>query len=299
MTEAPAPKRPVVESVDALAELEGRLRARLGAFDVSALVQVLFDAGYTQDELRFAGHLSIVSQPCLVHDVQLSAEPRFARIELNLGLLAAQSPMPGYFFKRLDSPGFDAGSFVQFIGFFDHALIGSFVRAVYPELNRQLFPDWELARRRDLQLTNLRAPSTLHWLFQTTFPELDVRIEKANLGRDVRSDAMRLGSAVLGGDAVFGARATVPVLGRRISLFAESDRAGTGRPWAAEIEDRLSTILFPILGEVGVDLEVVLVIRERETWAQLSAQSFLGYDSVQGGEASYRRIVLHSGYVVA
>jgi hypothetical protein len=281
-----------------LARLESRIRARIGEMDLISLVELLAAEGFAPDELRLASHHSIVSQTGLIHDVELMAEPRQAKITLNLGLLSAQTPLPSYFFRKMDEPGFDTAGFTEFIGFFDHVILSSYAQHIYPELNRQLFPDWELARRRELQLINLRSPANLHWIFRTAFPELEVSVHKATLRREVRSDAMRLGNAVLGGDAVFGATATVPVQGRVVTLYASGDRAGSGKPWPAEIQERLHGIVFPILASVGVDLQVALVLREQETVAAVGDRSFLGYDAVKGGAATFRRIELHTGHVV-
>ena len=44
-----------------------------------------------------------------------------------------------------------------------------------------------------------------------------------------------------------------------------------------------------------MDLEIVLIILTQKTWAKLQPDSYLGYDKIQGGEESYRRIRIFSG----
>ena len=279
---------------DTLAAFAERIRRQRAQFDLGSLLELLAAHGWDADDVRFASHYSTVSQPCLIHDVELVAEPRHVRIILNMGLLGPQSPLPSYFFKKLDTGKVDVAMFLRFIGFFDHAVLGAYARALYPERDRHLFPDERRAKRNDVLLLNLASCSTLHWLFATVFPELGVRIEKVMLDREIKTSALKLGTTVLGGDSTFGHRSTVAAPGRRVTLYTEDERAGSGRPWLTEIPARMEAMVLPLVRSAGVEFELFLVIAAQQTWAKLESESYLGYDRVRGGTQSYRRVKLLS-----
>lgn len=282
-------------SAEERAQLQARVRDRAPSMDLPALLALLWWLGWHPDEVRFASPPSSMSQPGLIAGVDFADHPRHVKVYLNLGLLGAQSPLPSYFFRRMDEIGFDNHHFVEFIGFFDHAALTDLLHAIYPETDARLFPDWETAKWREVQLLNLRSTSTLSWLFQSVFPDLRVTLEKATVLRELEAGGLRLGAAVLGGDAVLGRRVRIPVQSRQIVLATETERAASGLAWPAEIQERLQRIIMPILGPVGVDLDIHLEVRSHEAYARLHGQSYLGYDRVQGGEDSYRRIRIYSG----
>lgn len=279
---------------------ERKIAKKIYDFDLISLLQLLQFIGYFPEEVHFRSHLSTSSQPSLIHGIEFQSEPaRSVLITLNLGLLSAQSPLPSYFLKKLDAGYINTSSFVDFIGYFDHFLIKNYLLNIYPEMNKWLFPDYELTKRRFLELLDLKSCTTLHWLFELVFPELGVSVEKAALGRQLRSAPIRLGKTILGTDAIFGEKASVPVYGRRITFFSEFETTDPGQPWPKEIKQRLDDLVFPILRSVGMDLEVILVIRTQKTWAKLDSESYLGYDKIRGGKEHYRRITIFTGKLKA
>jgi hypothetical protein len=280
--------------------IEKRIAARAREFDLQSLIRLLQHHGWSLDEIQFSSHFSATSQASLIHEIEFTSEPsRAARIVLNMGILSAQSPLPSYFIKKMDTSELDTFNFVEFLGYFDHAILSDYLRNLYPETNGHLFTDWELTKRRYLHFLNLKSCSTLHWLLSTVFPELGVVAEKATLPRSVKTTPIQLGRASLGSDAVFGKKTSVPVHGRRITFFSESEIADNGQPWLKEIRSRLEEIVFPIIGDVGIDLEVFLVVKAQSTFAKLHQESYLGYDKVRGGAEQFRRIKIFSGHVVA
>lgn len=275
--------------------VQQRVVQRAPSMEIPALLDLLSWLGWHADEVRFVSPPSSVSQPGMIAGVEFVDEPRHVNVLLNIGLLGAQSPLPSYFFKRMDQIGFDSGHFAEFIGFFDHAALVDLLRAIYPEIDVRLYPDWERAKRREVQLLNLRSTSTLTWMLRSVFPDLGVVIDKATVLREIESGGVRLGSATLGGDSVLGRRVKIPVQTRQILLIAETERAASGLAWPTEIRERLVRTVFPILASVGVDLDIHLEVRAQETVARLHGGSYLGYDRVQGGGASFRRIRIYSG----
>ena len=275
---------------------ERNISKRIHDFDLICLLQLLQYLDYQPEDIHFKSHLSASSQPSLIHHIEFQRDPvRRVVITLNMGILSAQSPLPTYFFKKLDTGYFDTRSFSDFIGYFDHNLIKNYLLNIYPEINKALYPDSELTKRRFLQLLDIKSCSTLHWLFELVFPELGVRAEKAALNRQVRTTGLRLGVTMLGTDAMFGGKTHVPIDGRRITLFSEFETIYPGEPWPREIKKRLNDQIFPILKSVGMDLEIILIILTQKAWAKLQTDSYLGYDKIRGGEEQYRRIRIFTG----
>jgi hypothetical protein len=278
--------------------LERNIAKRIYDFDLISLLQLLELLGYQLEDIHFKSNFSTTSQPSLIHDIEFHSEPgRRVLIILNLGLLSAQSPLPSYFFKKLDAGYIDTQLFLDFIACFDHSLILNYLLSIYPETNRALYPDWEVTKRRFIELLDLRSCSTLHWLLELVFPELGVWVEKVALGRELRSAHLRLGKTILGTSAIFGEKTSVPVYGRRITLFSEFETNNSGDPWPREIKQRLNDLVFPILRSVGLDLEIILIIRTQKAWAKLHSESYLGYDKIRGGEEQRRRIRIFTGRI--
>jgi hypothetical protein len=275
---------------------EKKIAQRIHDFDLISLLHLLQFLSYRPEEIQFKSHFSASSQPSLLQKIEFHSEPtRGAIITLNMGLLSAQSPLPSYFLKMLDTGDFDNRSFVDFIGYFDHSLIKEYLLNIYPEMNEAFYPDWEMTKRRFVQLLDLKSCSTLHWLFQLVFPELGVRARKALLDRQLQMTQIRLGETILGTDAIFGGKASIPIYGRRITLFSELDTTGRGEPWPKVIKHRLEDLIFPILRSVGMDIEILLIIRTQKTWVKLHSESYLGYDKMRGGQEQYRRIRIFTG----
>jgi hypothetical protein len=277
--------------------LERSIKERIRSFELVALLRLLAHHGWRPEELVFQSHHSQVSQGSLLQDIEFEVEPhRQAVISLNVGLLGPQTPLPSYFQKKIDWD-LDAAAFCGFLRYFDHVLIQGYLLQVYPELNRVLYPDFEATKRRYATLLDLRSPGTLHWLFHLVFPELDVAVAKAPMGRSLVSQSIVLGRTALGEDAIFGGACRVPVMGLAVTLATDEELMRPGRPWPKEVAARLDALVFPLLRAVGVDLTIMLVIRSQQTFAKLHGESYLGYDPIRGGTSPYRRIRIFSGQV--
>ena len=279
-------------------DLERQISKRVHAFDIISLIRLLVSMGYSQDEIRFKSHNSLCSQPGLIHDITFRQKPlREVAIELNMGLLNAQSPLPSYFRRKIEDDVAGRRRFEDFMGFLDHHLIKDYIHNIYPEINRSYFPCWELTKRRYIELLDLKSCTALHWLFQIVFPEIGVNVEKISLDREIRIIPIQLGNSALGNDAVFGRKAQVLVHGRRITLYSEDDVTDTQVPWPREIKNRLNGLIFPVLQPTGIDLEVNLVLKSQKRWAKLHQEAYLGYDRIRNGTESYRRINVFKGHI--
>ena len=278
--------------------VEHKISKRIRDFDIVSLLHVLNQAGYQNEDIQFRSHPSLCSQESLIQDIEFRNKPEhLAVISLNMGLLGPQSPIPSYFQKMIDTGRMDALSFYQFIGYFDHFLLWNYIQSVYPESNYYRSPTAVVQRMGTLKSIPLTSPSTLHSLLRMVVPELGVHVEKAVMQHDVKTISLRLGKAVIGSDATFGEKKRVPVHGMRIVFYSEEETTALGDPWSKEIQKRFRELLLPILGGLGLQVEMLLIIRTQASYAKLHSQSYLGYDKIRGGEEKMRSIRLFRGRI--
>lgn len=277
---------------------EVRIRSRIREFDLISLLRLLEQMGYSPEEIRFQSHVTITSQVSLIEDIEFRQQPsREVTILLNLGLLSAQNSLPSYFFKKMDEERIDTQAFTDFLAFFDHFLIKNYLMNLYPEINPAYFPDPDRRRQRYIRMMDLRSPSSLQFFFRLVFPALSVAAEKVSLNRSLKTTFPRLGITRMGHDAIMGREVKIPVYGLRVTLMTQDEFTAAREPWAVKIRRCLEETVFPMLGAVGVDLEIYLLILSKKGWAQLQKTSYLGYDRIRGGELKPRRIRIFRGYV--
>ena len=279
--------------------VEARIRKKIHRFDLVPLLRLLLHMGYQKDQIRFKSYNSQGSQNGLIQDIKFRKWPQ-ERVELilNFGLLAPQTPLPSYFQKIVDKGMIDVNTFYLFINFFDHPLAASLIQSVMPETNVKLFPDWEQTRLNYIKMLDLKAVNTLYWFLSLSFPELELRVDKTKNSRNIDTNPFVIGRAVLGDTATFGARAKVFTQGVKVTFFSEEERTAKGQPWPRVIRQRLEKYVFPILSEVGIHIQVYLVIRFQHTWAKLEKTSYLGYDKIQGGSNQLRSIKIFAGHLI-
>ena len=242
--------------------LKAEISRRAAEFDPASLLLLLTYLGYRSEEILFQSSIREVSQPALVHRVEFRADPvKQAIVTLNIGLFGPQSPLPSYFKRLVDDANLDEQSFTDFVRFFDHKLLEGWVRSIYPEHDRAVFRDFEKTKESYLRLLGIGSVSTVHWLVELAYPELEVMVEKGTIMRSVRLEGARLGFCDLGGGAVLGGWLRAPVPGFLITLYSDDEHTESGRPWAEEVMRRLERLIFPTLAEAAVELKVILVIR--------------------------------------
>lgn len=279
-----------------MAQFEEQISKRIREFDPLSLILLLEHHGYSRELVRFRSHPSYCSQTTLFEAIEFHQEPApHVVISVNMGLLSAQTCIPSFVLNMLEQAPISA---IRFLQFFDHPLLNNFFRSIYPEIDTRIFADFAGERRNQLLSLGLRSPCTLHWALALVFPELEVRVEKAVLPRTLGTRPFVLGTSGLGSSQVLGCTFTSAVYGLRVQLFSEEESAADGTPWVKVIERRLDALLFPVLSEVGVELEIFLVLRGQQSWARLSSTSFLGYDTLKGGRKQSRRLLIFSGTVL-
>jgi hypothetical protein len=280
-----------------MSSLEARIKENIWKFDPISILILLLYHGYRLDDVLLCSNFNNRSQSRLVEAIEFRKNPKKVIITLNMGLLGGHSSLPNYLFKQIDDQEVDTELFTEFFGFFDDRLLRRFLLAIYPELNQSLFQNWESYKRASLYTLKLDNISSLHWLMQLVFPELQVRVEKATLIRNVTLNAPILGKCHLSHQTVFGKRKKLPIPGKRITLVSDDSDFNKGKPWPQEINRRLQSLVFPILQNVGVFLDIWLLIRNQGTELSLKQNSYLGFENVRGNKLQLRRIRIFSGYL--
>ena len=100
--------------------LKNRTSKEIHRFDFVSLLRLLHTMGYRADQVFFRSTHNLSSQPSLLEAIEFrdGPSPRVI-VSVNLGLLSAQTPLPSYFFKRVDQGFVDIDALVDFMAFFD------------------------------------------------------------------------------------------------------------------------------------------------------------------------------------
>lgn len=293
-------------SPEEAAALAAAIVRRARELALPALLDALEALGYSSQDLEFRSHYTSGHTAFLIESVELQAHPRRAFICLNIGLLAAQSPLPSYFFSALQDGQHDRDALKAFLTLLDQPLLKERAYSEYPERDRRRWASWEQDKELLLRLMALSSPSSLHWLFQRTFPELAVLVERAVEEEALVTDQVLLGSTALGEGRALGGQVRLTAGAVSVTLFCEEPCSLAGVPWAQEAARRFESYIKPLLLEQSLFLSLWLVFFDSDTTARLVMNpklpdSFLGYDPLghpadrtQRGR-SLQRVLLHSG----
>ena len=175
----------------------------------------------------------------------------------------------------------------ELVDLLDDRLLERRFASYAPERDPSIFPDepqggsptaWLAAKRDLLTLTALRSPSALHWLFAKVYPELRVTVRRAPQDRWIDTPDVRLGTAELG-KAALGGLARLPIRGVEVTLLCPHrlspllartpDGGEAPRPWAEVAEERLESLVFPVLRATGLQLAVMLLLLDGEAEIRL------------------------------
>jgi predicted component of type VI protein secretion system len=275
--------------------LETRIVENSWRFEPINLLILLAHIGYGMEEILFCSHFSSCSQSRLIESVEFRGSPKKVLITLNLGLLGGQSVLPNYLFKQVNNNTIEDQRFSAFFGYFDDRLLRRYLLAIYPEYDQTMDPSWEVRKKATLQTLKLTSITSLHWLSQLVFPELQVRVKKVTLQRQMDLGAPILGKAQLGYQTVLGKIKKIPVAGVRITLISDEDNFTKNQAWPDEVEHRLQKLMLPILQGIDLDLEIWLMIRSQSTALSLKTNSYLGYENIVGDADKIRQIRVFSG----
>lgn len=255
-----------------------RIRELIHRFDVPALLDALRNLGYRDEQIEFMSNPVLSHQAALLEDIEFLEDPPRVLILTNLGLLSGQGPIPSYFYQLLSEQR--DTSMTEFLWFFDNALLRQRFSGLFPERDTVIVPDWGEVKRLQLALLQLGAPVGMHWLFRQVYPELPISVQRSVQKRRVRTEGVLMGAAELGSGCAFGGFTQVPVGGIDVRLLCEEWNTPTGKPWAHEAEQRLKRLVMPALESGDLFLTVTLVFLDRQSFAKLAPQHFLGYEPI-------------------
>lgn len=299
-------KQSLSHRADGLTPIEEQIQKRAYTFDLYSLLDLLRHIGYSDDEMEFASHDSLVHQSAVIAAIVFRKEPRRrVYIALNLGWLAAQSPLPNYFRKVLLAQREDC--FSSFLGLFCHRLLRATTIASFPERDRTVFQNWPKIQKQLLSLLGLRSTYTIHWVFSQVFPELEVAIGRSIIEREIRTTGIELGVFRFGDGSVLGGVSKILVTAVAVTLFASEVACGQGFPWSEEALRRVNQHIFPVLSAHGCFLDVKLVLRDQTSFLKLEPHRYLGFEPLQSPSMpntqtqtqtkNARTIVLYQGEV--
>lgn len=278
--------------------MQAAIATRATELTLPALLYALRALGYEDQDVEFCSHLTSLHQPSLVQSVDFTESPRRATVLLNTGLLATQSPLPGYFLRFLEEHPDSA--LADLLAFFAHPLLRRMALAQAAELDA-FGPSFTPTRLRTLELLGLRSPSTIHWLFQAAFPELSVVVRRGRERVAFPCQSVRLGHTAFGDGSSFGAVAYTLLPGLEVVLHSEEPRCRTGQHWHEEAVRRLADWVLPRLTAVELQLRITLVVQEEEGWLILGEQPQLGlqplYESDPARRPHSRQLLLFCGDV--
>ena len=254
--------------------------------------------GYPESCILYKSVFSTVSQSSLIADIEFKKLPeKQIIISLNWGTLSPQTPLPSYVMKVIGENYGDNQSFIDFINFFDHHLFKAFLVASYPESTSADGVCWQDLKTSFLKLGGMKSICTLHWLLQLIYPELDIQVKRRIFQQENESSCLRLGECILGDAQSLGKLESIPVNAFSITLYADEGRSPCMIPWPIEVLSRYRLQIENILANMNIYIELFLIIREQNSMARLSNDSYLGYDKIRGRELNKRRILIYRGRI--
>jgi hypothetical protein len=272
-----------------------RIAKEIKRFDICSLLKVLREIGYQGEDIYFESNSDLSSRSSLCEDIFFSENSPKVKIMLNLGLMSANSPMPHFFRKKMDSGSIDPVLFTRFLSFFDHHIIKNILLMSTPETNDTFFSSWQLTKSYYLKLLDLNSTSTLWHLFQTCFPELTVKIIKSPRVFRQNSSSTMLGSTRLGMESYLGKKIVQTIPSFKFILIANDAQTDLRQPWPLEVKERLKKMVFIFLQRAEIHFRVIFILRNNKEIARLSKDVHLGYCMIGESEEDLK-LLLFSGY---
>ena len=250
----------VKKNLDRILLLEESINHELAEFDPVALLRLLHFEGVDLNQIHFSSFNSLSSQSKLIELIKIDW-PKVS-ISINLGFLSATGILPSHMREFIDRLDVDQDYMATFLGFYYHLLILNYLLQAYPEINSLYFPDWAATKVSYVHLQNMRSTSTLHWLFQVVFPELEVSIESGDtVKREIRSQFF-LGKSTLNMNPPIGG---IALNKNKIVIIHLRNRETVLAFWQKTLENaltytqkKLNTLILPWLRGTGLDIDIYL-----------------------------------------
>jgi hypothetical protein len=274
--------------------LKKRIKQCIGMFDIKALFDLLAYLGVDSKNIIFEGHYGNESQPRFIKSIDFIDKDNKVIITLYFGMSGAMSTLPSYIFKMAEEGYISETHFHDLLRLFDRIIIRDWLKAVYPEalnMNYIFNHDRTFWLRSVHSLSSL---SSLNWLFQLTLPELQLRTKRHEFVNANQAVAAKLGSATLGVEMVLGNSFNVINNGYHVTYISD-DEYYYDEPWHFIVQERLAKLVFPLLANFDLMLEIWLVIRKSSKWVSLEHKNYLGYNRLKDDHSENKSILIYSG----
>lgn len=281
-------------------ELQDRITELAPQFEIPALVDALRALGYGEGQILFRSHPSSTHSAALVRSVAFELTPRRAVVEVSIGLLGCQGPLPTYFWELVNEQ--HDSDLTEMVWFFDQHLLGQRFSALHPERDEGSLPGWDHTRRRLLLLARLSSPSGVHWLLERLYPEFSVLTRRCPGQRSVRTNEFDIGGAKMGNGCTLGGIGILPAEGVEGMLVLGEDETENAAIWIERTQKRLVQIVMPILIEQNpyLYLRISLVLMRPTSRIMLKRDRYVGVNRMDrdaGASLQPEVLVLWSGEV--
>jgi hypothetical protein len=271
-------------------DIERDIETRAKDFDLIVLLRLLHSLGWERENIYFESNRDPVSSQSLIESVVFHrASPAHVSIVVNFGLLGANALVPSYFTDVIDE-SMDPERFYDFIRFFDHRLIETFIYASYPEDDTSLYQSWDRVKLFYFKIIGAGSVSTLQTIFQLYFPELRVVVTRAPFRSSTDIHALRMGSSKLDGTAVIGREYESDAAGFKVDIYADEEINDIGEAWPHVVRNRLQSTVLPLLAPFRLSMIVTLTVLAHSSWARIKAVGYLGYERIEDDEEGAHRI---------
>ncbi|WP_299494625.1 hypothetical protein [uncultured Shewanella sp.] len=275
--------------------IENKIKANLVRFDLLALYRLLNHYGFGEDKIWFTSNHSLASQDRLIEAISFYGEE--VQIVINFGILGAQTPLPSFWLKQIETDEVDGKQLSKVLGFLDHLVIQDFIGQIYPELNSQYFSNWATLVKQHMVLECMPTDTSLHWLFKLVFPEFNLTFSQNTAGVTLGSKSLIFGRANMGSLTTLGGKAKGANLNQLVELKLKTKDYRFYFNWEEEIKRRLQDYIFPLLDDKEIYLTINFQTDEPLQDIHLVNLSRLGIHSLSTGQQALRGVEVHSGFV--
>lgn len=275
-------------------EVRECIKKRAREFDIYGLMELLHHHGYQLTDVDMIGYQGLESQPSFIKSVEFLNNR--VQIIVYFGLAGANGVIPTYLMKMADNGTINDRHFSELIGFFDRYLLKTWLLGMMPERHLE-----RLGQTRWLRaMQNFKSLSSLDWLFNQIFPDLQVRISRKaiNIGQETRPAV--LGTSKIGIEMILGSEFRVLDYGYEILLIADQEKYKPSQPWHVEIQKRFNERVHPLLTGLELHVDLWMAIRSTSSWFRIEKEgNYLGYERLRGAENECKKILIFSGYIEA
>ena len=255
-------------------ELISKLKEKIKHFDLISLIRLLEFKNIPLHSLLFQSNDSIVSQDKLLQNIYIT-DKGMITIELNIGLLSVQSPLPSNMIRHRNALEIDSKAFNGFIRYFDHIIIKQLIVNLYPDLNEHYFIDYNRYQYDFIRSLHLRTVKIMDVIVRYCFPEFKIRVTKQLNCTTYIPVIHKMGTTELKDVNDCHKSPSIP---SGLKIIIEIPDFHSKESWPQIIKARLKKYFFPLLSCLSIYLEIYIDKIEHIAPLTLSKESSIGYE---------------------